>query len=159
MAVIVVDVKEAFVINPEQSWGKGEGFIEALRDHPRYKAILVKCHHKEVSFYRDMIRDSVAKEGRVDRILQHLERQGIDVVVVEREPKFNTERIRYIGGGREYFSGQAQIVKVDDTIDPEIVQRALDHAAKQSGDVTYESILRHLLDLGVLQGTLTKIEY
>lgn len=159
MAVTVVGLKEAFVIEPEIGL-RGNWFIEPLRKHPRYKAVLVKCDNTEVSFYRDMIRDAVEKEGRVERILQHLERQSIDVVVVERDVTFSSmECIRFIGGGRDYVTTMQQIVRVDDSADAEIIQRALDYNLTAVESVDVETKLKQLLAVGVLHGKLTKIEY
>jgi hypothetical protein len=159
MAVTVVGLKEAFVIEPEVGL-IGDWFIEPLRNHPRYKAVLAKCGNTEIAFYRNMIRDAVDKEGRVERIIQHLERQSIDVVVVERERTFaNVDCIRFIGGGRDYGTTMQQIVRVDSSIDAEIVQRALDHGLTSEEPMDVETKLNQLLAIGVLKGKLTKIEY
>lgn len=163
MAVIVVGTKEAFVIESEQGLS-GDWFIEPIRDHARFKVIVAKCGRREIPFYRNMIRDAVAIEGRVERILQHFERQSIDVIVVERDIAFlNIESIRYIGGERDYSTTLQQIVRVDQSIDAEVVQRALDSAAKDTGvdfgSSVIEACLNQLLALGVLEGQLKKIEY
>lgn len=161
MAVVVIGTTEAFIVAPPVL-SLGNWFIQPLRGHSRYKVILVKCDQKEVNFYRDMLREAVGTEGRVERIIQHFERQSIDVVVVEHTPKLDVTEVRFIGGGRSYATSHQQIVRVDDSLDSLIVQRVLDHAANETGNINavdVEAKLEQLLAVGALDGGLTKIEY
>ncbi|MNV43075.1 hypothetical protein D3C71_1347790 [compost metagenome] len=52
-----------------------------------------------------------------------------------------------------------QIVRVDDSADAEIIQRALDYNLTAVESVDVETKLKQLLSVGVLQGKLTKLEY
>jgi hypothetical protein len=162
MAVVIISRDSAIIVT--ENIGSPQYFLKVLKGHYRYQAILVKCSHLDVPFYKDTLRDCADKEGRVERFLEHINRQGLDVVTVEKNEQ-GENKIFYIrpDDSRYEVTKPAVIVKVDDTVDPVIAQRAMDVWSKNSRRTPYPTKLVHEIESLVTQqlipGKLTEIKF
>jgi hypothetical protein len=161
MAVVVISQNSAIIVT--ENIGEPQYFLKVLKDHYRYQAILVKCEHRDVKFYKDTLHDCEGKEGRVERFLDHIKRRGLDVVTVEKVQDEN--KIFYVrpDDTRYEVTKPAVIVKVDDSVDPIIAQRALDVWYRNSLNRPYPTSLVHEIEALVAQqllpGKLTEIKF
>lgn len=162
MSVVIISRTSAIVVT--EKIGEPQYLLHVFRGHYRYKAVVVKCDHRNVAFYRDTLRDAEEKEGRVERFLDYIKRQGLDLVIVEKDESSHT-KISYIrpDNTRYEVTQPAVIVKVDDSVDPLIAQRAMDVWATNSRHTPHPTELvheiEHLVERGMLPGKLTEIKF
>lgn len=157
MSVVVVNKTGIHeVVDGPRNWNM---FTFTTEENGHYLAILIKCDEADGNFYSTIMREFSCDLGRLKRFLQYLSRRGLDTVCVFLMPDGEREIMYHGPDGSHLISNDATIVRVDSSIDPEVVQRAMDkdkwHCEQNEQPYYIKSTIDALLANGLLSGTYT----
>lgn len=124
MSIVVITKNEIHeIVDGKRNWMT---FTFTPEENGHYVAMLIKCTEADGIFYRGILKEYSCDLGKLKRFLQYLGRRNTDVVYVYLMPT-GERRIMYLTseGGTD-INQEAVIVCVDDSVDPTIMQRAMD---------------------------------
>ncbi|WDS62162.1 hypothetical protein [Pseudomonas phage D6] len=161
MSVVVVSKTEIHeIVDGPRNWIT---FTFNPNDNGHFVAILVKCNEADGNFYRDIMHEASCDLGRIKRFLQYLARRGTDVIYVYLMPDGTREIMYYAPDSAHVIKNDAAIVRVDDSVDPVIMQRAMDKdkwIREQIGQpYNVANSIDHLISNGLVSTKHTVIKF
>jgi len=151
MAVVILSTTE---IHEVQEKHDSDYLVLKLLDNDVYKAMVIKCTTRDGAFYRDMMREHTGSVGRMARFIDYLTRRGTEVIYVEKEENGDRRVVYATQHEHRRVPNDVAIIRVDDSIDPVLMQRAMDKDRWVRGQIgqPYEiaSSIDHLISNGLI---------
>ncbi|QBJ02810.1 hypothetical protein MZD04_gp284 [Pseudomonas phage Psa21] len=133
----------------------------AIEDDATYGAVIIKCPFTHGMFYKELLTTirQTAGEGFCHSVVHYLASINAEVVYVAQNDEGTPEIVFINNSEFQKLNTDGIIVRVDDSIDAEVVQRAMDKDkwnCEQNEQPYYiKSTIDTLLANGLLSGTYT----
>lgn len=147
MSVVVVSKDKIYTVDS----GEGNWLIHTFKPHENgvLLAVAICCTHREKAFYQMLLNDYSTNVSKLREVINYLytsDKRMVTIVNLDRRGPILNPFGFYEETPNTEANQNAMILKVDDTIDSEIVQRALDSAWQYHATSDKEFDIGEVLD-------------